>query len=60
MISCLMHNKKCICNYHERGSVMSVGWVLFLITFIDLQVDIEFDLPEVVNMPSLESILNEV
>ena len=39
---------------------MYVGWVLFLITFIDLQVDIEFDLPEVVNMPSLVSILNEV
>lgn len=39
---------------------MSVGWVLFLIKFIGLQVDIEFDLPEVVNMPSLESILNEV
>ena len=31
-----------------------------LIKFIDLQVDIEFDLPEVINMPSLESILNEV
>ena len=27
---------------------------------IKLQVDIELDLPEVVNMPSLESILNEV
>ena len=38
-----------------------VCWMgAILIKFIDLQVDIEFDLPEVVNMPSLESILNEV